>query len=47
MEWYEKTKTVTFKSTYGELTTPSRKAYTFKGWYTGIMVATLSPATLS
>ncbi|WP_070042168.1 InlB B-repeat-containing protein [Robinsoniella peoriensis] len=43
----QKTKTVTFKSTYGELTTPSRKAYTYKGWYTGIMVATLSPATLS
>lgn len=28
------TKTVTYDSTYGELASPVRKGYTFKGWYT-------------
>lgn len=28
------TKTVTYDGTYGELATPVRKGYTFKGWYT-------------
>lgn len=29
-----KTKTVTYGSTYGELPTPTRKGYTFVGWFT-------------
>lgn len=29
-----KTRTVTYGSTYGELPTPTRKGYTFVGWYT-------------
>ncbi|SDF91149.1 CAP domain-containing protein [Marvinbryantia formatexigens] len=28
-------RTVTYKKKYGELPTPVRKGYTFKGWYTG------------
>ena len=27
-------KSVTFDSTYGELPTPTKKGYTFAGWYT-------------
>ena len=30
-----KTQTVTYGSTYGELPTPTRKGYTFVGWFTG------------